>query len=56
MPILLKCKTVEKNWIEKSLAPFHARIWVPENKDGKYATSLRCKVCTQFREHIEGIQ
>ena len=26
------------------------------DKDGEYATNLRCKVCTQFRERIEGIQ
>ena len=52
----MKYKTVEENWIEKSLAPFDARIWLQYDKDGEYATSLHCKVCTQFREHIEGIQ
>ena len=52
----MKYKTVEENWIEKSLAPFDARIWLQYDKDGEYATNLRCKVCTQFREHIEGIQ
>ena len=25
------------------------------DEDGEYATNLRSKVCTQFREHIEGI-
>ena len=56
VPRLVKYKTVEENWIEKSLAPFNARIWLQCNKDGEYATNIRCKVCTQFREHIEGIQ
>ena len=56
MPRLVKYKTVEENWIEKSLAPFNARIWLQCNKDGEYATNIPCKVCTQFREHIEGIQ
>ena len=51
-PRLLKYKTVEENWIEKSLAPFDARIWLQYNKDREFF----CKVCTQFREHIEGIQ
>ena len=45
-----------ENWIEKSLATFDARIWLQYDKDGEYATNLRCKGCTQFREHIEGIQ
>ena len=49
-------KTVEENWIEKSLAPFDARIWLQYNKDGEYASNLHCKVCTWFRKHIEGIQ
>ena len=26
------------------------------DEDREYATNLRCKVCAQFREHIEGIQ
>ena len=51
----MKYKTVE-NWIEKSLALFDARIWLQYNKDREYATNLHCKVCTQFRERIEGIQ
>ena len=55
-PRLVKYKTVEVNWIEKSLAPFDAKIWLQYDKDGEYATNLLCKVCTQFREHIEGIQ
>ena len=55
-PRLMKCKTVEENWLEKSLAPFNERIWLQYDKDGEYATNLRYKVCTQFREHIEGIQ
>ena len=49
-------KTVEGNWIEKSLVPFDARIWLQYNKDGEYATNFHCKVCTQFTEHIERIQ
>ena len=53
---LLKYKTTEENWIEKSLAPFDARNWLLYNKDGKYVTVLRCKVFAQFREHIEGIK
>ena len=56
VPRLVKYKTVEENWIEKSLVPFHARIWLQYDKDGEYATHLRCKVCTQLREHNEGIQ
>ena len=55
-PRLVKYKTVEVNWIEKSLAPFDAKIWLQYDKDGEHATNLLCKVCTQFREHIEGIQ
>ena len=55
-PKLVKYKTVEENWVEKSLAPFDARIWLQYDKDREYATNLCCKVCTQFREHIEGIQ
>ena len=55
-PRSVKYKTVEENWIEKSLAPFDAGIRLQYDKDGEYATNLRCKVCTQFREHIEGIQ
>ena len=55
-PRLVKYKTVEVNWIEKSLAPFDAKIWLQYDKDGEYATNFRCKVCTQFREHIKGIQ
>ena len=51
----MKYKTVE-NWVEKSLALFDARIWLQYNKDREYATNLHCKVCTQFRERIEGIQ
>ena len=51
-PVLVKYKTVEENWIEKSLVPFDERIWLQYDKDGEYATNLRCKVCTQFREHI----
>ena len=27
-----------------------------KNKDEEYATILRGKVCTQYREHIEGMQ
>ena len=53
LPRLIKYKTVEKNLIEKSLAPFDARIWLQYNKVGEYATNLCCKVCTQFREHVE---
>ena len=49
-------KTVEENWIEKSLATFDARIWPQYEKDGEYATNLCSKVYTQFKEHIEGIQ
>ena len=56
MPRLVKYKTVEENWIEKSLVPFHARIWLQYEKDGEYATNLRCKVCTQLREHNKGTQ
>ena len=52
----MKYKIVEENWIEKSLALFDARIWLQYDKNGEHATNLRCKVCTQFREHIEGIQ
>ena len=55
-PRLMKYKTVEENWLEKSLAPFDERIWLQYDKGGEYATNLRYKVCTQFREHIEGIQ
>ena len=56
MPTLVKYKTVEENWIVKSLVPFHARIWLQYEKDGEYATNLRCKVCTQLREHNKGTQ
>ena len=56
MPRLVKYETVEKNWIEQSLALFDARIWLQYNKDKEYATILQGKVCTQYREHIEGIQ
>ena len=52
-PRLVKYKTAEENWIEKSLALFDARIWLQYDKDGEYATNLRSKVCTQFREHIQ---
>ena len=55
-PRLVKYETVKENWIEKSLAPFDARIWLQYDKDGEYATNLHCKVCMQFREHIEEIQ
>ena len=52
----MKYKTVEENWIEKSLALFDARIWLQLDKDGEYAINLHCKVWIQFRERIEGIQ
>ena len=52
----MKHKTVEDNWIEKSLASFASRIWLQYDKDGEYATNLRCRMCAQFREHIERIQ
>ena len=55
VPRFLEYKTVEENWIEESLALFNARIWLYD-KDGEYATNLLCKVCTQFREHIERIK
>ena len=55
-PRLVKYKTVSKNWVEKSLAPFDTRTWLQYDKDGEYATNLHCKVCTQFRKYIEGIQ
>ena len=55
-PRLLKYKTVEENWIEKSLAPFDGRNWLQYDKDREYAANLGCKVCSQFREHIEGIK
>ena len=55
-PRLVKYKTVEENWIETSLASVDARIWLQYDKDGEYATNLHCKLCTQFREHTEGIQ
>ena len=55
-PRLVKYKTVEENWIEKSLAHFDTRIWLLYDKDREYATNLCCKVCTQFREHFTGIQ
>ena len=45
-PRLVKYKTVEEKWIEKSLASFDARIWLQYDKDGEYATNLCCKVCT----------
>ena len=47
-PRLVKYKTVEENWIEKSLVLFDARIWLQNDEDGEYATNLRCKVCTKF--------
>ena len=53
---LLKYKTVEENWIEKSLAPFDARNCLKYDKDREYATVLRWKVFAQFREYIEGIK
>ena len=56
VPRLLEYKIVEKNWIEKSLVPFNARNWLQYDKDREYATNLGCKVCTQFRERIEGIK
>ena len=56
VPRLAKYKTIEENWIEKSLVLFDARIWLQYDKDGEYATNLHCKRCTKFREHIEGIQ
>ena len=55
VPTLVKYKTEEENWIEKSLVPFDARIWLQYDKDGEYATNLRRKVCTQLRKHNEGI-
>ena len=36
----VKYKTVEENWIEKSLAPFDARIWVKYDKNGEYDNML----------------
>ena len=52
VPRLLKHETVEENWMEKSLV----KNWLWYDKDREYATNLGCKVCTQFREHIEGIK
>ena len=45
---LLKYKTVEENWIEKSSATFDARNWLWYDKDRKYETVVRCKVFAQF--------
>ena len=53
---LLKYKTVEENWIEKSLAPFDARNLLQYDKDRETTAVVPCKVFTQFREHIEGIK
>ena len=36
----VKYKTVEENWIEKSLAPFDARIWLKYDKNGEYENML----------------
>ena len=55
-PRLVKYKTVEEHWIEKSLALFDARIWLQYDKDGENRTNLCCKVCTKFRERTEGVQ
>ena len=58
VPRLVKYKTVEQKLGRKifSTLSFDARIWLKYDKDEEYATNLFCKVCTQFREHIEGIQ
>ena len=58
VPWLLKHKIVQENSIEESLGAFNARIWLQYDKDGEYATNQlhHSKVCTQFREHIEGIK
>ena len=45
---LLKYKTVEENWTEKSSATFDARNWLWYDKDRKYETVVRCKVFAQF--------
>ena len=50
-PRLVKYKTVGENCVEKSLAPFDARIWLHYDKDGEYATNPRCKVYTIYRAH-----
>ena len=55
-PRLLEYKTVEENWIKESLAAFNARIWLQYDKDGEYATNLRCNACIQLRENIERIK
>ena len=51
----MRVETIENNW-RQQLAKDDFDVWFDYKKDGSYAVSLKCRVCTRFENNINNMK
>ena len=51
----MRVETIENNW-RQQLAKDDFDVWFDYKKDGSYAVSLKCRVCTTFENNIKNMK
>ena len=51
----VRVETIENNW-RQQLAKDDLDVWFDYKKDGSYAVSLKCRVCTTFENNIKNMK